>query len=75
MSPPTVQLTRQACEIVTEAQMRTLARKLDEETVEDIYVTKAGIFDLPDGYIYVRIDYLSGGSIYGGISREGDMST
>jgi hypothetical protein len=34
-----------------------------------------GTFDLPRGYITVRLFYKDGTSIYGGISPEGQVST
>lgn len=69
------ELTQQACEKATVAQMQALARILDSPTVQRIDVTGAG-FDLPSGYLTFRVDYNQGSSpMYGGISPEGEVST
>ena len=68
------ELTQQACEIATKPQMRKLAHLLSGEWVTGITATAAG-FDLPPGYLNVRIDYDGRSPIYGGISPEGDLST
>lgn len=69
-----VLLTKEACEICTEEQLRALFVMANSGTRKHIHVMRGG-FDLPDGYLAFRADYRDSGSIYGGIAPNGDVST
>lgn len=59
-------------EMTVEQQVQLVA--LTGDHVEQIDVT-AGTFDLPNGYLTVKVVYTDGQTIYGGMSRDGVLST
>ena len=69
------QINKEALEILTGEQAKSIARMCTDKT-QALTIQKGG-FDLPDGYVtFLRVyDPRFGGSIYGGISPEGDVST
>jgi hypothetical protein len=74
---PNVRFTTQALESTTLAQrdaLVRLCRQNETDTIRGIDVQLGG-FDLPDGYLAFRCDYINGQPMYGGISPEGEVST
>lgn len=74
MSDCTVLFAATAIEHCTVEQFEALKHMADSSVRKGIHVMKGG-FDLPDGYLTFRYDYKDGGSIYGGIAPNGDVST
>lgn len=71
-----VAFTREAIQICTEAQLFAISEMSTNSSFILIDVHAAGPFDLPSGYLTFRADYKDAtGSIYGGVSPEGDIST
>lgn len=68
-----VTFTPEALIEMTREQQHQLVT-LTGDHVEEIEVT-AGTFDLPGGYLGVKIVYINGGTIYGGMSTDGALST
>jgi hypothetical protein len=71
---PNVRFTELALESLTREQKEALVVLVRGLKVRGIDV-QAGGFDLPDGYVAFRVDYVDGQPMYGGISPEGEVST
>lgn len=70
----TATFTLEALETATPEQMMAVNRLLIPETVRNVDVQRGG-FDLPDGYLAVAVEYVSGSCLYGGIDPDGSVST
>jgi hypothetical protein len=71
--PSKIEMTRDALEIMTPEQQQSILRLSDEQ---HLVVVGRGMFDLPQGYLSFRSEYLpAGSSIYGGIAPDGQVST
>jgi len=71
---PNIRFTVQALECLTTKQAEALARLARGVEVRGIDVQFGG-FDLPNGYVGFRVDYVDGQPMYGGVSPEGEVST
>ena len=69
-----ITFTYAALEEATGKQQRSVLRLAAGETVEEVFVQKGG-FDLPEGYLAFRQTSKGDRSIYGGIDRDGAVST
>lgn len=65
--------TEEALDAMTREQQHQLTT-LAGDHCQEVRVQKGGL-DLPDGYLAVAIGYRPDHTIYGGMSREGDLST
>jgi hypothetical protein len=73
-----IHFTREALKALTLRQHQTLLRLAENESYALVDVYASNPFDLPAGYLAVRMDYtekVGSGSVYGGISKDGDLST
>lgn len=72
---PKAHFTRQALEAVTAEQTFAIAHIMESPRCKVVDVQLGG-FELPEGYLGIRIDYEGGTTpIYGGVAPDGSVST
>ena len=69
-----IAFTKEAFNAMSLGQLDACKRLVDNDAVEQITVQNGGL-GLPEGYLAFIQVYTSEGTIYGGISPQGDVST
>lgn len=60
---------------LTDEQAHAIARLVRGYSLPVTVTVAPGTFDLPEGYVTFCIEHAGRQAIYGGISKEGDVST